>query len=322
MPAVPKSPKPPRKLRPSRPSKITPEDVVAQSQAPLPHWKPRPVSKERQTTLDRTLSLFNEYLEDYDVQIGGQFPKSVNDWFACGLSYPSIAILGAFLMAYVTGAQGMLQTESGGHISAMTLLCFYMSFLAAVRRRTGVVCDVESRKTGYKVCADLIRRYKLSFRKKEVAHLNVAAVRILFRSFLDPWWRRSIRRRMNGLFFISLATQTSVRPSCITRGKSANTWERHGARYGDFDLYVFSPTEDKPVRLQGFFNPRWGKTKASRNKHFPIVAAPLIGDSSLYMLLLAGYMDRVWALDDIARYFAPSYCGDQHFRIIPIPPGA
>ena len=318
MGAGPPPPKGPRRLQTVRALPLSQKDVNIQSSQPLPPPKLRPISVERLRAHDRAMKEFDAYLKEQHIVHDGQQYKSAEQWFGTGLTLPSPSILHGFLDYYVASTSGLVDEREDPYITALTLLNFYITFVASIGRRHGLRVDSEARKNGLVVCKAVIREFGLTFKSRKRAHLDIPAVRAITASLYHDWKRIKTRRRLSMNIFVAVSTQTGARPSTISRGRGEATKALQGACYGDFDLAAFPGTNGyKTVR--GFFNPRWGKTHHSRGLHLPLPPAPRILESATLLLLVAAYLDGVFSREAIERFLDPKYLRNKPFTEISWP---
>lgn len=97
---------------------------------------------------------------------------------------------------------------------------------------------------------------------------------------------------------------------------------REGAFFGDFELWVSAAvTDGGPNDIHGYFRPRHGKTRQSRNKSFPLpIVTSSIMDSAPKMLLFSMYIDKKITKETLHSYFEPAYLSDQPRKRITMTP--
>jgi len=297
--------------------------VSAQILTAQPTLELRPITESTEISHQAARDVFTDFVgPPRNLKVAGVLAVSFANWIALRLPFPDPSMLTAFLKFYVGGAQGRI----GDNISALTLLGFFICFTAAWHRSSGKVVDPLSRRNGLQVCLSIIRgdpskgAPALSWEKRSRGNLNSSSLRALQEGCLDSNWSARFFWRVTVLYYISLATQTSCRPSSILRPAGEQHEQRQGARYGDFALWMYRGEFGSPNVLHGHYGPRWGKTQNTMGKTFPLPPAPTMIDSACHWVLFKLFLAGGLTVEQLSNVFDPRFCGDRKRRRIPIPP--
>jgi hypothetical protein len=259
---------------------------------------------------------FNEWLDSRNPPGYSLSPltlHSFEEWAAADLPFPPPEAIQPFLLHYAGGAGGLVKAG----IQPQSVVGTFLRICAAWRRRSKQAVQPEDRRLGLEYCEQLCVDLGLEWVPTWRTPLDGTSIDFLFVGAFTELTSDDFRTRLSVAVFLTLEVVTALRPSSLLYISNDQTLDT-GAQYRDFDMWVCS--DGNTALIYGYYSPRYGKTKYSRDMALPLLPRERCSRHAILLVLLCLVADGGMSEVELCAYLDPTVCAGGQPRRIKIPP--